>query len=518
MQPSYSVYVMENNAPGASICSVSALDPDCKQNAYLSYSIAEGQIQGMPVATYVSINSDSGHMYALRSLDYEQIRNFQIQVLAQDAGFPPLSGNVTVHVFVLDQNDNAPIIVAPVPRNGSVAVELVPRSADPGYLVGKVSAVDADAGQNSRLSYQIVQATDPTLFSVALYTGEVRTIRAFLEKDAPRHRLLVQVRDNGQPPLSASVSLLLSVVDSVPDVLSDFSEFPLGPEAASSTLTLYLIVSLGSVSFTFLVAIVILTVVKCHKDRLTLQDYGCSLPPCSGGCCACDHSAPPSDVFKNSNNINPQISSGNKVATNCGEGAALAGPPGYCYKVCLTPESAKSDFMFLKPYSPAAPRNNEKAAENLPPAPGKAQGVANNSLQPSSQMKQPNTDRLPSKQSTLKSSQSLEDVGGVRRGVQKEHDRLRTLVTPVSELQKAPGASNSIWTPRYAPVYPQHISPLDYQHNVYIPGTPTMHANKDGPIFVEQEAKNSFSTFGKRKKMTTYCDIHDNMVINNNLK
>lgn len=87
-----------------------------------------------------------------------------------------------------------------------------------------------------------------------------------------------------------------------------------------------------------------------------------------------------------------------------------------------------------------------------------------------------------------------------------------------TELQKAPGASNSIWTPRYAPVYPQHISPLDYQHNVYIPGTPTMHANKDGPIFVEQEAKNSFSTFGKRKKMTTYCDIHDNMVINNNLK
>lgn len=86
------------------------------------------------------------------------------------------------------------------------------------------------------------------------------------------------------------------------------------------------------------------------------------------------------------------------------------------------------------------------------------------------------------------------------------------------ELQKAPGASNSVWTPRYAPLYPQHISPLDYQHNVYIPGTPTMHAHKDGHGYLEQEAKNSFSTFGKRKKMTTYCDIHDNMVINNNLK
>ncbi|XP_034636190.1 protocadherin-10-like [Trachemys scripta elegans] len=509
LQPSYSVYVLENNAPGASICSVSALDPDCRQNAYLSYSIVEGHIQGMPVATYVSINSDSGHMYALRSLDYEQIRNFQVQVQAQDAGFPPLSSNVTVNVFVLDQNDNAPVIVSPVPRNGSLATDVMPRSADPGYLVGKVSAVDADSGQNSRLSYQILQATDPSLFSVALYTGELRTIRAFLDKDATRHRLVIQVRDNGQPPLSASVSLLLSVVESVPETLSDFNELSLNPELSSSTLTLYLIVSLGSVSFTFLVAIIILTAIKCHKDRHSLHGYGCSLPAC---CCVKARAS--ADVFKNSN-IKPQLSSGNKVPTNCLD-VAGSGPPGYCYKVCLTPESAKSDFMFLKPYSPSPPRNNEKAAENLP-GPGRKPRLANNTVSAPSQIKQPNTDWLPTKtqRSALKSSQSLEDVGGVRRGVQKEHDRLRTLVTPVSEFQKASGASNSIWTPRYGPLYPPHIP---YQHNVYIPGTPTMLANKEGPHCLDPEDKNSFSTFGKRKKMATYCDIGDSMIINNDLK
>uniref|UniRef100_A0A8C6X5Z2 Cadherin domain-containing protein n=1 Tax=Naja naja TaxID=35670 RepID=A0A8C6X5Z2_NAJNA len=376
LQPSYSVYVTENNAPGASICSVSALDPDCQQNAYLSYSIADGQIQGMPVATYVSINSDSGHMYALRSLDYEQIRNFQIQVVAQDAGFPPLSGNATVHVFVLDQNDNAPLVVAPMPRNGSVAVEVVPRSAEPGYLVGKVSAVDADAGQNSRLSYRIVQATDASLFSVALYTGEIRTVRAFLAKDAPKHRLLVQVRDNGQPPLSASVALLLSVVDSVPEVLSDFRELPPGGETASSRLTLYLIASLGSVSFTFLV-------------RLTFPDYACSQLSCGGegggsaafcccggGCGSCERSAPASDRFKNSGSVNAPVSSG-----DCGDVGASAGPPAYCYKVCLSPESAKSDFMFLKACSPAPPRNNEAGPQNLPPGPGPKTRGANNSRQ-----------------------------------------------------------------------------------------------------------------------------------------
>ncbi|KAM6455389.1 protocadherin-10-like isoform 1-T2 [Liasis olivaceus] len=527
LQPSYSVYVTENNAPGASICSVSALDPDCQQNAYLSYSIADGQIQGMPVATYVSINSDSGHMYALRSLDYEQIRNFQIQVVAQDAGFPPLSGNATVHIFVLDQNDNAPLVVAPVPRNGSVAVEVVPRSAEPGYLVGKVSAVDADAGQNSRLSYRIVQATDASLFSVAVYTGEIRTVRAFLAKDAPKHRLLVQVRDNGQPPLSASVALLLSVVDSVPEVLSDFRELPPRGDTASSRLTLYLIASLGSVSFTFLVAIVILTVVKCPKERLTFPNYACSQLPCGGegggsaafccccggSCGSCERSAPASDRFKNSGSVNAPVSSG-----DCGDGGTSAGPPAYCYKVCLSPESSKSDFMFLKACSPAPPRNNEAGPQSMPPGPGPKTRGANNSRQLADQVKQANADWLPSKQPILKSSQSLEDVGKVWKGVQKDHDRLCTLVTPVSEHKKAPGPPNSIWTPPYAPLYLQHISPLDYQHNVYIPGTPTTPANKDGPVFLEQEAKNSFSTFGKRKKMTNYSDKHDSMVINNNLK
>uniref|UniRef100_A0A665UN14 Protocadherin gamma-C3 n=1 Tax=Echeneis naucrates TaxID=173247 RepID=A0A665UN14_ECHNA len=295
-QPSYTVYVTENNAPGASICSVTAFDPDSNQNAYLSYSILEGQIQGMPVSTYVSINSDNGNIYALRSFDYEQLRNFQILVQAQDAGFPPLASNVTVNVFVLDQNDNAPVVVSPLPKNGTVATEVVPRSVDAGYLVTKITALDADAGQNSRLSYQLVQATDPGLFSVALYTGEIRTIRRLVEKDATRQRLVILVKDNGQPPLSATVSIVLTVVDSVPESLSDFGDLTLSPQPPSS---------------------------------LTLSGY--NLPPFACCCCGGFHLS-----------------------------------QSYCYKVCLTPESAKSDFMFLKPCSPGStPRNNEaKSAEN----------------------------------------------------------------------------------------------------------------------------------------------------------
>ncbi|XP_077330284.1 protocadherin-10-like isoform X1 [Lithobates pipiens] len=507
LQPSYTVYVMENNPPGASICSVTAVDPDANQNSYLSYSIMEGQIQGMPVSTYVSINSDSGNIYALRSFDYEQIRNFQIRVQAQDAGFPPLSSNVTVNVFILDQNDNVPVIVSPLPKNGSVATDVIPRSADPGYLVGKVSAMDADSGQNSRLSYQILQATDTTLFSIALYTGELRTIRSLGDKDATKHRLLIQVRDNGQPPLSTSVSIVLTVVDSIPETPSELNDLPLNSDPSStSSLTLYLIVSLGSVSFTFLVAIIVLTVIKCHKDRLSLQDYKCSLPTC---CCL--RSEASGDVFKNSN-INLQISSGNKVQTNCMESSG-SGSQNYCYKVCLTPESAKSDFMFLKPYN-STTQNNEKIPEKTVQVKGGQNTPAvNNTV---NEIKLPNTDWSPQKtqKPSLKSSQSLEDLG-TRKGVKKDHDRLRSLVTP-TDIKKTPPTSNGVWSPKYGAPFQQHVPSLDYQHNVYIPGTPTLLANKGH--YMDHEEKNSFSTFGKKRKITSCCDVHDDMIINNDLK
>lgn len=365
-QPSYTVYLTENNAPGASICSVTALDPDSGQNAYLSYSIIDGDIQAMPVSTYVSINSDNGNIYALRSFDHEQLKNFQITVQAQDAGFPPLHQNVSVNIYILDQNDNAPVIVSPVAQNGSAPARAVPRSADAGHLVTKIRAVDADAGQNSRLLYQLLQATDPSLFSVALYTGEIRTIRQLEEKDPTRHRLVILVKDNGQPPLSATVSIILSVVDSLPDSPPDLGDLSQSLHHGSN-LALYLIVSLSAISFTFLVAIIVLVAVRKLKGRPPGRES--SFPSLSPRCCCCcsrTETHTTTEVFKKSN-LNVRMSTSAEASVGSSSGAGGAMPQVYCYKMCLTPESSKSDFMFLKPYSPvmSAQRNNAKSTDYL---------------------------------------------------------------------------------------------------------------------------------------------------------
>ncbi|GCB65947.1 hypothetical protein scyTo_0000508 [Scyliorhinus torazame] len=200
-RPMNTVYVMENNVPGASIFAVTAFDPDQGQNSYVSYTFTDNFIQDVPLSTYLNFNSMNGTFYALRTFDYERVKHFQIQVQARDAGVPPLSSSATLNVIILDQNDNAPVIMSPSAQSGSAGVEVVPQSAGQGYLVTKIIATDADSGQNARLRYQVLEATDPSLFIVGLNSGEIRTARGILEQDSSTQSLVILVKDNGQPYL-----------------------------------------------------------------------------------------------------------------------------------------------------------------------------------------------------------------------------------------------------------------------------------------------------------------------------
>ncbi|XP_026240207.2 protocadherin gamma-A1 [Urocitellus parryii] len=279
-QDFYSIYIPENNPRGASIFSVRAQDIDSNENAQITYSLVEDIIQGAPLSSYLSINSDTGVIYTLRSFDYEQFQNLQLRVTAQDSGNPPLSSNVSLSLFILDQNDNTPEILYPVlPTDGSTGVELAPRSAEPGYLVTKVVAVDRDSGQNAWLSYRLLKASEPGLFSVGLHTGEVRTARALLDRDALKQSLVVAVQDHGQPLLSATVTLTIAVADSIPDILADLSSISTIANPEDSDLTLYLVVAVATVSCVFLAFVTVLLALRLrrwHSARL-LQAAGSGL-------------------------------------------------------------------------------------------------------------------------------------------------------------------------------------------------------------------------------------------------
>ncbi|XP_056151593.1 protocadherin gamma-A2-like [Lampris incognitus] len=274
---SYEAYIVENNTPGLSIFTVKATDADWNQNARVSYILEDSSVNGVPVSSYVSVSADSGVIHAVRSFDYEHIKDFPFCVKAQDGGSPPLSSNVTVKIMIQDQNDNAPQVLYPVQTSSSVVADMVPRSADVGYLVTKVVAVDVDSGQNAWLSYKLQKATDRALFEVGLQNGEIRTIRQVTDKDAVKQRLTVVVEDNGQPSRSATVNVNVAVADSFPEVLSEFTDFTHDKEY-NDNLTFYLVLALAVVSFLFITCLVVIISVKIYRWRQSRILYHSSLP------------------------------------------------------------------------------------------------------------------------------------------------------------------------------------------------------------------------------------------------
>ncbi|XP_033989893.1 protocadherin gamma-A7-like [Trematomus bernacchii] len=256
---------------------VRARDADWNQNARVSYILEDSSANGVQVSSYVSVSADSGVIHAVRSFDYEQIKDFHFRVKAQDGGSPPLSSNVTVKILIQDQNDNPPQVLYPVQTGGSLVAEMVPRSAGVGYLVTKVVAVDVDSGQNAWLSYKLQKATDRALFEVGLQNGEIRTIRQVTDKDAVKQRLTVIVEDNGQPSRSATVIVNVVVADSFPEVLSEFTDFTQDKEY-NDNLTFYLVLALAVVSFLFITCLVVIISVKIYRWRQSRIMFHSNLP------------------------------------------------------------------------------------------------------------------------------------------------------------------------------------------------------------------------------------------------
>ncbi|XP_077387625.1 protocadherin alpha-C2-like isoform X4 [Festucalex cinctus] len=273
-QSFYTIRVMENNAPGALLSSLSAFDPDLHENQYLVYFILEKEIANTSMSMLFSINPENGNLYALKTFDYEMEKEFLFHIEARDSGSPPLSSNVTVHIIIVDQNDNAPVIVSPWRAHGSVVEEKIPRSTDKGSLVAKVIALDVDSVHNSRVTYQFLQVTDASLFSLDQYNGEIRTMRMFSYKDSRHQRLVVVAKDNGEPALSATVTIKLSTVETAVKPYSDMTEVPLEYDIFSD-LNLYLVIGLGSVSFLLLITILVTIVLKCQKVKPSK-----AAPPC----------------------------------------------------------------------------------------------------------------------------------------------------------------------------------------------------------------------------------------------
>ncbi|KAM8732202.1 protocadherin gamma-A11-like isoform 45-T45 [Acanthopagrus schlegelii] len=457
---SYSAYVSENNKPGSTLCSVTARDPDWRQNGTVIYSVLPGEVNGAPVSSYVSVNGDTGVIHAVRSFDYEQLRSFKVQVMARDNGSPPLSSNVTVSVFVSDVNDNSPQILYPAPEGNSFMTELVPKAAHGGSLVSKVIAVDADSGQNAWLSYEIVKSTDPGLFTIGVHSGEIRTQRDISESDSMKQNLIVAVKDNGQPSLSATCSMYLLISDNLAEVpeLKDISY-----DEKNSKLTSYLIIALVSVSTFFLTFIIIILGVRfCRRRKPRLLFDGAVAIPSAY--------LPPN------------------YADVDGTGTLRSA---YNYDAYLTTGSRTSDFKFVTSYND----NTLPADQTLRKSPSDFSDMFGD-CDGSPEQKPPNNDwRFTQGQRPGPSGATGGPEVAMGTGPwpqpPTEAEQLQALMAAANEVSEATatlGPGTMGLSTRYSPQFTlQHVP--DYRQNVYIPGsTATLTSNPQQQQATAQQA------------------------------
>ncbi|XP_025049715.1 protocadherin gamma-C5-like isoform X2 [Alligator sinensis] len=478
-QPFYNSFLQENNPPGSLLCTVSAADPDEGDNSRLTYSIVESEIQEAPASSFVHINPDDGNIYAQRTFDFEQFRVLQIPVAVQDSGSPPLSSNTTVYIFILDQNDNSPAILYPVIGGGVAEPQRVPQSAPAGYLVTKVTAVDADSGYNAWLSYSLLQqSTDPTLFRVSPYTGEIRTTRGFQDLDRAEQKILVLVKDNGDPALSSTVTILVSLEEKVSEESFKARDFLPDPKAKPD-LTLYLIIALVAISMVSLVTFIILSA-KClrKKDR-------------ESPCCGLSES-PSRDFFKHSS---PKLQLNSDGTLKYMEVTLRpSDTQSQCYRTCFSPGSDRSDFTFLRPLS--CPPASTLPMETDAFLPGK------NTLNEPGQQAQPNTDwRFSQAQRPGTSGSQNGEEGGAWPNNQFDTEMLQAMI--MASANEAADGNSTLGggtgtmglSARYGPQFTlQHVP--DYRQNVYIPGSTATLSNSSG----KRDAKSSGSSGGNKKK------------------
>uniref|UniRef100_A0A674G8Q4 Protocadherin gamma-A4 n=1 Tax=Taeniopygia guttata TaxID=59729 RepID=A0A674G8Q4_TAEGU len=482
-EAAYSAYVAENNAAGALVLRVQARDADAGANGRVSYWLAGGSAGAAGAAPLVSVEARSGALYAQRSLDYEQCREFTLAVRAQDGGSPARSSTATVRVFVLDRNDNAPRVLWPAAAAAGEAAagaappfEVVPRSAEAGYLVAKVVAVDADAGRNAWLSYELVQASEPALFRVGLHSGEVRTARAVSERDAAKQRVVAVVKDHGQPALSATATLHVVLAESLQEALPELSERAPGAEeaAAAAELQFYLVLALALLS-----ALLVLSVALAVLARLRRAG-----PPAVLRCLGAQRfsvagAAFPADFCEGTLPYSYNL---------CVAAPARAVPEAAWPLPPPVPVLSAEELLGGDSCEKPSPRSNALTGE--PPAnPGAPQQAQPNTDWRFSQTQRPGTS----------GSQNGEEAGAWPNN-QFDTEMLQAMIlasaNEAADGNSTLGGGNGTMglSARYGPQFTlQHVP--DYRQNVYIPGSNATLTNAG-----KRDAKNAAPAAGNKKK------------------
>ncbi|CAI9732435.1 putative protocadherin beta-18 [Octopus vulgaris] len=186
-----------------------AIDNDVSiQNSKLIYRLYDSG--DIPFRLFISNNSDGNDLLQLilkGTLDCEKKDIYNIQLIAKDGGSPQKEGVLDIMISVQDENDNSPVFSQNI---YNITINDIHQTNIP---VLRLSATDSDIGENQRISYTFSTKTPNKIkecFRLNKVTGELFVTTEF--QFGRFYKVFVKATDNGKPPMSSTVTVLINGV------------------------------------------------------------------------------------------------------------------------------------------------------------------------------------------------------------------------------------------------------------------------------------------------------------------
>ncbi|VDP81602.1 unnamed protein product [Schistosoma mattheei] len=271
----YKILLSEAEPVNQLLLIVTAEDLDSGENGRVTYSLMEmdhnTEVPTVNALQYFKIDSQTGSIFLIKQLDYEQNDLLRFKVLAEDNPRPAdgirLSSVATVIVQILDVNDNGPKLISSdtlsITEHSPVGTDLgllkfTDPDTGPGGQIAHITLInsfsltktddkhsiqnkcnifnevafqlqanDLDAGENGRITYQQnTSCNGSKYFHLDEFSGEFRarfidyqklSTPELIESDARRgiYHLCVQLTDNGKPSLQTTTWFYVKVIDPI---------------------------------------------------------------------------------------------------------------------------------------------------------------------------------------------------------------------------------------------------------------------------------------------------------------
>lgn len=213
-----SIEVDENVPVGQEIYQAKATDNDSGPNAEFKYTLSVNPDDRF------RINEATGVIYLNRRINQEPGTMIPLEVTATDFGVPAMSSKQTIIVTIRDVNDHTPVF-----DHTSYETSLL-ESTPVNDRFFRLSASDADLNLNGLISYEITEGNSENKFGV--FPDGYLYVKSFLDReDKDYYSLTVTARDQGDPPRSSAVPIVIHVID----------ENDNRPEFTNSTFTFHIL-------------------------------------------------------------------------------------------------------------------------------------------------------------------------------------------------------------------------------------------------------------------------------------